>query len=287
MTRRSFRGFLAALFCLLAVHARAAEPIRFAVGPYLPTLSDTKKAFEPFFAFIAAKLGRPYTLVATDDWAGISVALANNQVDMALMGPWGYVLAHRKGGAEAIAMLKYQGKTTYRSIIVTRPDVTIKKWPQDAKNLRISFDDVGNTSGYLIPTYWFLKQGIDPKTYFRAYRDGAAPAANFVAVINGQTDLATGCDRCLDEYAAAGAFPLNAVKVVWRSAPLPNDAIAVRKGLDPKTVAALQAAVTSLTPEQAQSLLPKNYTGFAPATNADYAAIQDAGEALGFLPKDK
>ena len=203
------------------------------------------------------------------------------------MGPWGYVLAHRHAGAEAIAMLKYQGKTTYRSIIVTRPDVAIQKWPQDAEGLRISFDDVGNTSGYLVPTYWFLQHGINPKTYFHAYRDGAAPAANFVAVINDQTDLATGCDRCLDEYAAAGAFSRDAVKIVWRSNPLPNDAIAVRKGLDPKTVAELQAVVTSLTPDQARSLLPKNYTGFAPATNADYAPIRDAGAALGLLPKNK
>ena len=65
--------------------------IRFGVGPLQPTPSETKKAFEPFFAHLAKRLSRDYDLVATTDWAGISVALANEQVDLAWMGPWGSV----------------------------------------------------------------------------------------------------------------------------------------------------------------------------------------------------
>ena len=77
--------------------------LRFGVGPLQPTPSETKKAYEPFFAHVAKQLGRDFDLVATTDWAGISVALANGQVDLAWMGPWGYVLANNDSGVTAIA----------------------------------------------------------------------------------------------------------------------------------------------------------------------------------------
>jgi phosphonate transport system substrate-binding protein len=83
-----------------------AQKIRFGVGPLQPTPSETKKAFEPFFADLAKKLNREYDLVATTDWAGIAVALANDQVDVAWMGPWGYILANNDSGVTAIATAK-------------------------------------------------------------------------------------------------------------------------------------------------------------------------------------
>ncbi|MEQ1714016.1 MAG: phosphonate ABC transporter, partial [Hyphomicrobium sp.] len=49
----------AALLCS-GLQAVAAEKLRFAVGPFQPTPSDTKKAYEPFFKHLADKLGREY-----------------------------------------------------------------------------------------------------------------------------------------------------------------------------------------------------------------------------------
>src|SRR5690242_10062264 len=81
----------------------AEKKLRFAVGPFLPTASDTRKSYEPFFKFVAQSLNSDYELAVTVDWAGIAVALANDQVDLAWMGPWGYVLAAENGQARAIA----------------------------------------------------------------------------------------------------------------------------------------------------------------------------------------
>ena len=65
----------------LAGRARAADaPVRFAVGPFQPTAGDTKRAYEPFFAYLANALGRPYEMTVTTDWAGIAVALANSAI---------------------------------------------------------------------------------------------------------------------------------------------------------------------------------------------------------------
>src|SRR6516162_6195275 len=77
----------------------AAETLHFAVGPFQPTATDTKKAYEPFFAYLAKALGTDYDVQVSSDWAGLATALANDQADIAWMGPWGYVLANHAGGA--------------------------------------------------------------------------------------------------------------------------------------------------------------------------------------------
>jgi phosphonate transport system substrate-binding protein len=282
ITRRLALAVLALAVALPLPSADAADKpkLRFAVGPYQPTPGDTRKAYEPFFKHIADKVGADYELVVTNDWAGISLALTNQQVDVTWMGPWGYVLAHYQGGAEAIATVKYDGKPTYHAIIIARPDVAIAKWPDDAKGKSISLADVGSTSGWLIPTYYFKSQGIDPKTYFN-YRDGASHAANVTAVANGQIDLATDYNRNLDAMISKGLVKADQVKVVWTSEPLPNDALVARKGLDPELIEKVRAAVLSITDEEAKAIMPPRYTGWVKATHETYKLIDDAGVALG------
>jgi phosphonate transport system substrate-binding protein len=152
----------------------------------------------------------------------------------------------------------------------------------DAKGLRMSFADAGSTSGWLIPTHWFKTQGIDPKAYFQ-YRDGASHAAQVLSVVNEQTDLATDFDRNLNSIIDRGTIKPSDVKIVWQSEALPNDPIVVRADLDPALTRKVQDIVLAITEEQALTLMPKNYTGWVPATHANYKLIEDAGISVGRL----
>jgi phosphonate transport system substrate-binding protein len=276
-------AFLMLLCLSLAPNSSpAAGKMHFVVGPFQPTPTDTQKAYEPFFAYLAKQLGVDYDVQVTTDWAGVATALANDQADIAWAGPWGYVLANHAGGAQAIAMVKYDDKPIYHAIIVGKPGLNIKQWPQDAKGMSISFADAGSTSGWLIPTYWFKSQGIDPKTFFN-YRDGSSHPANELAVVNGQVDLATDYDRNRNSMIETGRIPANATEIVWTSDPLPNDALAVRKGLDKSLVEKVQKLVLGIDPDQAKTIMPTHYTGWVAATHADYKMIEQAGLAVGAL----
>ena len=260
--------------------ASAQEKLRFAVGPFQPTPTDTRKAYEPFFKHLAETLGRPFDLVVTNDWAGISVALANKQVDVAWMGPWGYVLAHQEGGARAIATVKYDGKPFYHAILIGRPGLKIASWPDGAKGLRLSLADVGSTSGWLIPTFYFKTKGIDPKTFFQ-YRDGASHPANVTAVATSQVDIASDYDRNFTAMVEKGIVKREDVTIVWTSDPLPNDPLVVRDGFDAEMTAKLQAAVLAITEDQAKTIMPPHYTGWVKADHSSYKMIEDAGIAVG------
>ncbi|MES2710567.1 MAG: phosphate/phosphite/phosphonate ABC transporter substrate-binding protein [Pseudomonadota bacterium] len=280
LTRRSLLAAAPVLPWAGGAGAQSPARLRFAVGPFQPTAGDTRRAYEPFFAQLARAAGRSYELTVTTDWAGIAVALANDQVDCAWMGPWGYVLAKDRAGAEAIAVVKYNELPTYQAIILARPELTIAEFPRDARGMSISFADAGSTSGWLIPHYWFRTQGIDPRSYFR-YRDGASHPANVTAVANGQVDLATDYDRNLAAMIAAGRVRADQVRIVWRSDPLPNDALAVRRDLDPAMKAVLRDAALAIDLPTAAQVMPPNYTGWIAATPGSYAMIEAAGRALG------
>jgi phosphonate transport system substrate-binding protein len=263
----------------------AAEPeqqtLHFAVGPFLPSPTDTRAAYEPFFKELADKVGAKYELEVSSDYGGLAVALASGKTDLAWMGPFGYVLAQAKGGAHAIATVEYDGKPVYHSIVVAPKDTEVKDYPKDAKGLRMSFAETASTSGWLIPTYLLKKEGIDPKTYFR-YSEGAAHPAQETAVATGKVQLATDYDRNRTAMIEAGAIKAADSKIVYTSPDLPNDAIAVRKDLDPKTVETLtQAVLATTSPGTENGVLPKHYTGFVAATPATYKLIVDAAKDLG------
>lgn len=264
----------------------AAKPtmLRFGVGPLLPTTTDTKAAYDPFFSWLAGELGVEHELTAVDSWGGISVALGADQLDMAWMGPFGYVLANERSGAEAIATVKYDDKPIYHAIVVGRPDIEVKTWPDDAQGRSISFAEVSSTSGWLVPTFWFKQRGIDPKTYFQ-YTEGASHPANELAVVSGQVDFATDFDRNRNSMISTGKIKETDTKVVWTSDPLPNDAIGLRKGFDPGLAQDIGSRLVSLTPEQAKGILPDRYTGFVAATNDSYKSIRDAALALDALQR--
>jgi phosphonate transport system substrate-binding protein len=282
LNRRIFTLAGASAIATPAILRAQETRLRFAVGPFQPSPTDTRKAFEPFFKHLAERLGRAYDLVVTNDWAGISVALANGQADVAWMGPWGYVLAHHEGGARAIATVRYDDRPFYHAIILARPGLAIPSWPDGAKGLQISFADVGSTSGWLIPTHYFQSRGIDPKSFFR-YRDGASHPANVTAVANSQVDLATDFDRNFNSMADRGLVKREEVRIVWTSEPLPNDPLVVRAGFDPAVTARIQDIVAAITPDEARAIMPPRYTGWVKADHASYRAIEAAGVAVGRL----
>ena len=258
-----------------------SKKLRFGVGPLLPSPDDTKKAYTPVFAHLAKELGSDFDLFATTDWAGMAVAMGSGQLDVAWMGPWGYIIANASTNCQAVATIKYDDKPIYYAIIIARPDLSVSKFPDDTKGRLISFADVGSTSGWLIPSYYAKEVWkIDPKTYWK-YSEGATHAANEMAVSSGQVDMATDFDRNRNAMIASGRVKEDSNKIVWTSDPLPNDAIALSASAPKDLGIQVQKILTAITIEQAKTLLPARYTGFVPATHASYDSIEKAGIALG------
>jgi phosphonate transport system substrate-binding protein len=266
------------------LRAQGRRPLlKVGLGPQQPTQADTKRVWEPVYKLVCDQIGADLELTVANDWAGISVALASQQIDVAQMGPWGYVLAKQKGDAQAVAMLLIQGRNHYRAIVVARPGLEVKRFPEDAKGLSMQMLDVGSTSGWLVPTHFMRSRGIDPKAHFGRYAEGASAAAAQMATAGGQVDLATGWDTHRNTMIRNGQLKPDANRVVWESEPLPNEPVVVRRGFDPQLAQRLQAALAAIPEAQAREMLPWPYTGFVPTTHEPYAKLEAMGREVGVL----
>lgn len=263
--------------------------LTFGVGPYFPTPNENRKQFEPLFNALAEQVKLPADVTVADDWIGISEALRSRTLDVAWLGPWGYVLArHNDPSLQAIATVKYKDKPTYHAVLMARADApfntldeAIAQSQQGAK-LKLSLADVGSTSGWLIPQAEFKRRNLDPKTVFD-YNEGASHAAQAIAVLSNQVDIASDYDRNLDVLTEQEKIDKNQLKIIWQSDPLPNDPIVVRGDFPNDLKLSLQEALINLTPEQATTLLPKNYTGFVESDGSNYSPIEQAGLSVGKL----
>lgn len=263
--------------------------LTFGVGPYFPVPNENRKQFEPLFNQLAEQVNLPAEVTVADDWIGISEALRSRTLDVAWLGPWGYVLArHNDPSLQAIATVKYKDKPTYYSVLMARADAPFNTLDeaiaqsQQGNKLKLSLADVGSTSGWLIPQAEFKRRNLDAKAIFD-YSEGASHAAQAIAVLSGQMDIASDYDRNLDVLTDEGKIDKQQLKIIWQSDPLPNDPIVVRGDFPDAIKTQLQTALINLPPEQAQTLLPKNYTGFIPSDGSNYAPIEQAGLSVGKL----
>jgi phosphonate transport system substrate-binding protein len=275
---------VSALAAPALVRAQPKRPLlKVGLGPQQPTQADTKRVWEPVYKLIGEQIGADIELNVANDWAGISVALASQQLDVAQMGPWGYVLAKQKGDAQAIGMLLIEGRNYYKAIVVARPGLEVARFPEDAKGLSMQMLDVGSTSGWLVPTHFMRSRGIDPKTHFGKYAEGASAAAAQMATVGGQVDLATGWDTHRNTMLRNGQIKADSNRVVWESEPLPNEPVVVRRGFDPQLAARLQAALASIPEAKAKEMLPWPYSGFVSTTHEPYAKLETMGREVGVL----
>lgn len=273
----------ATLLASLAAHAQTA-PLKFGVGLFQPDRERNDATYRPLAEHLAKQLGRPVELRTVDTWEGLAKSLASGETDIALLGPWGYVLAHEVSGAEVVATILYDGKPEYFALMVTHPEsglASAQDLLKDGKGRSFAFGDKGSTSGYLIPLHFFLQHGIDPEKHFAKVVHTKHQAIE-TQVAAGQLDAGADYNRNRDTMIAEGQLKAERSKIIWTSPPLPNDAVAVSAALakDAAFVKKLQAALVSV---DAAKVLPARYTGFVVKDNAYYKPIRDAGLATGKL----
>lgn len=282
VNRRILLASLAGSALAAPALAQARPTLKIGLGPQQPTQADTRRVWEPVYRLIAEKVGATLELNVANDWAGIATALANEQIDVAQMGPWGYILAKVRGDARIINTMLVNGIPTYKAIIVGRPGLTIPNFPEGARGLSMQMLDVGSTSGWLVPTHFFRSRGLDPRSFFGRYAEGASAAAAQMATINGQVDLATGWDTHRNTMIRNGTIQATSNQIIWESDPLPNECVVVSKSFAQPRADALQAALSGLSEEE-RRLLPWPYTGFVNATHAPYEGLEKMGRDLGAI----
>lgn len=262
-----------------------AQALKFGVGLFQPDKERNDATYRPLAEYLASKLDRPVQLRTVDTWEGLAKSLATGETDMALLGPWGYVLANNEAGAQAVGSILYDGKPEYYAIIVTHPQSGIRSLA-DLKGRTFAFGDKGSTSGYLIPLHHFMTLGIEPDRFFGKATHAKHQAIELL-VTRRELDAGADYNRNRDAMIEQGLIRPQDSRIIWTSAPLPNDAFAVSAMLakDAVFIARLREALVGVADElrRRPQLLPPHYGGFVIKDDSFYRPIRDAGLATGKL----
>ena len=283
-------AILASPLLMPALSRAQGSPLRLGVGLFQPDKERNDATYRPLADHLAARLGRPVVLRTVDTWEGLAKSLASGETDIALLGPWGYVLAHQSAGAQVVGTILYDGKPEYHALIVTHPEsglTSVADLIKSGKTRSFAFGDKGSTSGYLIPLHFFMQNGVpDPEKHFAKVLYTKHQAIE-TQVAAGQLDAGADYNRNRNAMIEQGLITAARSRVIWQSAPLPNDAVAVSAALfnDKAFVARVQAALLEVGPllKTQPKLLPAHYTGFVVSDNSFYKSIRDAGLATGKL----
>jgi phosphonate transport system substrate-binding protein len=253
---------------------------------------DRLASNECFRAYTEELLGVPTRLFTAADYNGVIQGLIGGTLDMAWLGASAYAAVYVEDPEAVEPVLvktNLDGSFTYHSIGFARADSGITSL-DDMKGKRFAFADPNSTSGYLIPLVELPQAGysMEPGEFFADVVFSGGHEQSIVGVANGDFDAAVtwadGLGEWEDGYNSgalrratdAGLVDMNDLVEIWKSTPIPEGPIVLRKALP----AEVKAKMTELTAglhakdqECAYGVAAGETAGFTPIGHEAYETI--------------
>jgi phosphonate transport system substrate-binding protein len=189
---------------------------------------------------LSEAIGIPVTTYRATDYTAAVEAMRTGHAQLALLGPFSYVSARERSGAEVMVVTATDGQTGYYSQIITRADSGIQTLA-DLKGKTFAFVDPESTSGNIIPSDTLIKAmpelnltfddlHTDGVFFKSAMFAGTHPSA-IQAVIKGNVDAAGVSSSTLANQIKQGNVNEADIKIISQSALIPSSPIAIKKDL--------------------------------------------------------
>ncbi|WP_448587982.1 phosphonate ABC transporter substrate-binding protein [Thermocrinis sp.] len=253
--------------------------------------------YTPMKNWMEKEMGRCIEMFTATDYTGVIEAMRAKKVDFAWFGGFSYILAAERANAEAFAVgVDARGKHTYRSILVATPEaaqalgitrplegdegmkVLKERLERHRDKFTFAFTDPASTSGYAIPMYFFVKNGIEPDKYFKKVSYAGTHDAAQLAVANKTIDIVADNEVTHERLLSSGKIKESTNVVIWRSPEIPGPPMAYRKDLPADVKEALKRTITKV-PRDVVTGFGK-VTAYTLVSDADYALIREVKRFL-------
>ncbi|MEQ9260456.1 MAG: phosphonate ABC transporter substrate-binding protein [Roseovarius sp.] len=285
---------------VLAVPATAQEITEFRIGILGgENAQDRLNSNECLRAKTEELLGVETRLFAPADYDGVIQGLLGGTIDMAWLGASGYAktyLTDPEAVEPVLVKVNVDGGYGYHSIGFARKDSGITSLA-DMQGKVFGFGDPNSTSGYLIPSIEIpaeVNATMESGDYFGEVKFTGGHEQTIVAVNNGDVDAgvtwADGLGNWEDGYNSgalrkavdAGLVDMNDLVEIWKSKPIPEGPIVLRKAL-PESVkinmTALMASMPAMDYDCYYAVAAGESKGFQPIGHDAYLSIIEARKA--------
>jgi len=260
---------------------------------------DRMNSYECLRGYTEERLGVPAKLFAPADYNGVIQGLLGGTLDMAWMGASAYAavyLQDPEAVEPVLVKINLDGSYGYHSIGFARKDAGINTL-EDMQGKVFGFGDPNSTSGYLIPSIEIPQTTgatMESGDYFGEVKFTGGHEQTIVAVNNGDVaggvTWADGQGNWEDGYNSgalrkavdAGLVDMNDLVEIWRSKPIPEGPVVLRKDLPEEVKATMTQLVDELHEKDADcayGVAAGESLGFDPIAHDAYVSIVEARKA--------
>jgi phosphonate transport system substrate-binding protein len=260
---------------------------------------DRMNSNECLRAYTEELLGVPTKIFAPADYNGVMQGLLGGTIDLAWLGASAYagVFVENPEAVDVVLVkTNLDGSFSYHSIGFARKDSGITSLA-DMKGKKFGFGDPNSTSGYLVPSVEIpavTGASMENGAYFGEVVFTGGHEQTIVAVANGDVDAgvtwADGLGAWEDGYNSgalrkavdAGLVDMNDIVEIWKSAPIPEGPIVLRRTLPEDVKAKMVEMISGLHAKDADcayKVAAGETAGFAPITHDAYKSIIAVREA--------
>jgi len=254
--------------------------------------AEITRRWTPILAQLEKDLGIKVRSTAATDYRGTIEALKFKKAEMAHLGPKSYVEASTGNYAnvEPIAQLQLaNGSLGYRSCLIVHSDSDVFG-PEDLAGKTFAFNDPNSTSGYLVPSSFFMSEmNVDPKKLFSKVTFSGSHEASILAVANKKVEVASTNLPDVQQLTRENKVPRGGLRVIWVSKLIPNDPIVVRKDLPASLRSAIQESLVTMRERNPEVFkeIGAWLGGFVPADDGKYQVIRELNETAKKLAAQK
>ncbi len=291
-SRASISAALTAIALIIgssSAHAQACEDpkvIRFSLIPSQESVRELT-LYKPVLDLLTRNTGKKIEFYLPTSYASVVEALLGKWVDIAVLGPESYVIAHGKDASIEVFGTYFKKKNGvqeagpgYKSLLITRKGSKFSSI-EAARGSVMLLVDPASTSGSLIPETVFGQKVVKTplKQYFSRVAFSGGHDLSTLAVGEGRADAAFVASHRFMDTINAGKARLEDFNVLWASPLLPQDPFVLRNTLcAPLREKITQTFLTlATTPEGRKYLDNIESERFTPMSDADYDIIRDAG----------
>ena len=281
------RLILSTVLCLAASLSAQAETFTFTAIPDADA-SRLQERFDKVADYLSAELGVEVKYIPVKSYAAAITAFKNNQVQLAWFGGLSGVQARRLVvNSEAIAQgYEDQLFKTYfiahHSTGLTEADA----FPADIQGKTFTFGSKGSTSGRLMPEFHIREQfNMAPEQVFARVGFSGDHSQTIAQVQAGAYQVGAVNYQVWETELASGKIDPSKVSVIWRTPTYPDYQWTIRGDVDARYGDNFKARVTqallNMTDPDLLASFPRQ--SFIPASNQDYAPIENTAQAIGLL----
>ncbi len=235
----------------------------------------------------------PVRLYMAADYGGVAQAFAARQVELSYMSPAAYAATWMEcdGNAEPLLVAKEEdGSTSYVAAMYVRADSDIHSL-EDMRGRAMAWGDPNSASGYLIPRAEMRAAGINPDTYFGRSGFAGGYEQAVVAVLqkqydagvswtSGVGDASRGYSRGgLRAMVDKGMLNMADLRIIWRSQPIQNGPLVVRKDLPASFKQDMIAFHNAMPQDVYRAITRGTGNGWAPTQHSAYQIFIDLRRA--------